>query len=926
MRRAFASVLSLLAATACGADAPDFSKDVQPIFTKYCAGCHNTDDANGEFVLDDFESLMKGGQNGAVLVPGKADASLLIKLVERTAEPAMPPEEEPAPSRKEIAILKAWIEAGAKGPTGDGTPLLSVPKIEPTGPVRRPVYAAAWSPDAEFLAVGRYREVELLGRDRAPLSTIDGLMGKVNVVAFLPEGRLVAAGGVSGLGGEIGVWDILTGEVIWKKSIHRDAVTAGAVSPDGRLIATGSYDQTISVWDAATGEPKATLTGHNSAVFGLAFHPNKPILASASGDRTIKLWATGSGARLDTLTEPTAEQSDIAFSPDGTRLYAGGADNRLRVWSVDSGQAGTTKILISHFAHEAPIVALASSPDGRVIVTASEDATVKFWEANALAQVAAPAAQSDWVAALAISPEGRQIALGTLGGSLELVPLPQAPDSSSSRNTATATQRAPVAAAKPSVAPAATPMPDSVAEAEPNDLPETASTLTLPGVVTGLLNPAEGSSTDADCFRFTVAAGETWIFDTNAARSGSPADTKVDVLHLDGTLVERLRLRAVRDSAINFRPMDAVKPTLRADYWEEMELNEYMYLSGEVGRIFRMPRGPDSDMLLYAVDGRRRTYFDTTPVAHALFEPVYIVEPHPPGTEWPANGLPIFTLPFENDDASEQSFGRDSQLQFTAAAGGDYVVRVRDTRRFGGPDYKYTLTARRPMPDFNVSIVEKDRTIPAGSGQKLTLKVDRTDGFEGPVQIAFANLPDGLSVASPVVIEAGHTEAQSVINASPDAAAATDEAWKAASATATAPVAGRSVTKSVTLPARIVVGEKPKMTVTLLPESESNEIVIRPGQRVRAMLRLNRDGYDDQLNIDLENLPHGVIVDHIGLNGVLIRKGETERQIEFHCADWVEPTQRLIFGVGRGQGDQASNSVLLRVAAEDDDALVRIGE
>ena len=64
----------------------------------------------------------------------------------------------------------------------------------------------------------------------------------------------------------------------------------------------------------------------------------------------------------------------------------------------------------------------------------------------------------------------------------------------------------------------------------------------------------------------------------------------------------------------------------------------------------------------------------TTPVAHALFEAVYIVEPHPPGTALPANGLPVFSLPYENDDDAERKLGRDSKLIFTAPADGDYVV------------------------------------------------------------------------------------------------------------------------------------------------------------------------------------------------------------------------------------------------------------
>ncbi|MBA3314699.1 MAG: hypothetical protein M3552_11130 [Planctomycetota bacterium] len=907
-------------AASASAAPPDFAKDVQPLLTKYCAGCHNAADAadNGAFSLDNFTALMKGGEHGAVIVPGKVDESRIIKLIERADGPAMPPEDEPAPSAAEIAVLKAWIEAGAEGPIGDPAPMLNVPKIEPTAAVRRPVHAAAWSPDGEVLAVGRYQSIELLNRDHKALGVIEGLSGQVNVLAFLPDGKIVAAGGEPGLAGEVTVWNRETRELVWKAQAHRDAVTAGAVSGDGTLIATGSYDQTIIVWDAATGAQKATLTGHNHAVFGLAFHPTKPILASASGDRTIKLWNAATGARLDTLIEPTKEQVAIAFSPDGSRLAAAGADSRIRIWSFTDGAAGGTKIRFSHFAHEGPIVSLAYAADGKLLLTASEDKTVKTWDAASLSQVAEPASQPDWVAAIAAS--GAAVALGRLDGSVVRFPLPAVAEDA----VAAGSSDRPVIAEQPMVPPVETPMPEAIAEVEPNDAPANAVTFTLPGVATGVLQPAESHTEDADYYRFAAKAGEAWIFETNAARSGSPADTKIDVLHADGAPVERVLLRATRDSAINFRGFSSVNPGLRVDFWEEMELNEYMYLSGEVCRIFRMPQGPDSDMQLYSINGQRRSYLDTTPVAHALGEAVYIVTPHAPGTVLPSNGLPVFSLPFESDDDAERKLGRDSKLAFTAPADGEYVVRVRDVRGAGGPEHKYTLTARVPKPDFAVSIAEGERKIAPGGGQRLTLKVDRADGFTGPVRVEFADLPAGLSVSTPVVIEEGHAEAKAVLTAAPDATSPADDAIKAIAITATAAPGGLPTTKPVAAPAKIAVGDAAKIVATLTPVDGATEIVLRPGGIARAMLSIERNGYDGELNFDVENLPHGVIVDHIGLSGVLIRTDEDAREVEFKCANWVSATDRQIFAVGKGQGDPASKPVTLRVVR--DDELAKAGE
>src|SRR5687767_7050612 len=95
---------------------PDFAKEVAPIFAKYCVGCHNADDRESELSLESFADLAQGGSRGAVLIPGRADASLLIRALAGEVEPAMPPEDNARPTDTEVAVLRAWIDAGAKGP------------------------------------------------------------------------------------------------------------------------------------------------------------------------------------------------------------------------------------------------------------------------------------------------------------------------------------------------------------------------------------------------------------------------------------------------------------------------------------------------------------------------------------------------------------------------------------------------------------------------------------------------------------------------------------------------------------------------------------------------------------------------------------------------------------------------------------------
>jgi len=905
-----------------GPAAPDYSREVAPIFQKYCNGCHNAKEAEGGLVLESFPQLMKGGDNGAVVAAGDVEKSKLIRLVEGKDEPAMPPEGNKGPSEKEISLLKAWIVAGAKGPAGKPSEPrgLTTPKIEPKGAVREPVTALAWSSDGKWIAVGRYQRVEILSAaDSKVARVLEGPTGNVNDVGFSADGAfLFAAAGEPGLAGEAVLWSTTDWSRVQTFRGHADCLYAANLSPDGKLLATAGYDQIILVWDAATGKEVRQITGHNGPVFDLAFHPEGRILASASGDRTVKLWDVATGERLDTLNQPAKEQYAVAFSPDGRRIVAGGVDNRIRIWEIrEQGREGTNPIIEAKFAHEAPILKLAYTPDGRSIVSSAEDRTVKIWDAREFAQTNAFAAQSDWTPALAVAPSGDALAVGRLDGTLGMYRLEAGQADASDRPVPVLSSPVPDV-----VKESAADKLSETAETEPNDAVEQATPVSAPGVATGVLAAARDGVPDADLYRFEAKGGESWIVETSASRQKSPADTRIDILDAAGKPVLRYRLRAVRDSYITFRPIDSRQGEVRVENWEEMELNQYLYMEGEVCKIFRMPRGPDSGFAFYVLNGARRCYFDTSGTTHAKDSPIYVVEPYPAGTDLPDNGLPVFPLYYANDDDGDRKLGNDSRVTFTAPADGAYLVRVTDVRGLGGPDFAYSLTIRRPRPDFQVSIGGRDAKVPAGSGQRFACRVDRIDGFDGDVKVEITGVPAGYRATSPIVIQQGHSEAQGVLNAAPDAKSLPAEEWAKVKITASSDIHGETIVKDVEHLGAVELQPKPKVIVTLTAddgaqakpaEGEPVELVIAPGTTITAMLRVERNGFDGDLRFDVDNLPHGVIVDNIGLSGILVRAGESERQIFLTAAGWVPETTRWIHAVTTGEGNQASLPILLTV-------------
>jgi WD40 repeat protein len=463
-------------------------------------------------------------------------------------------------------------------------------------------------------------------------------------------------------------------------------------------------------------------------------------------------------------------------------------------------------------------------------------------------------------------------------------------------------------------------------EKEPNDTPAQATPIPVPSTVCGRIFSDGKAGSDVDLYRFEAKAGQKFIIETDAARRGSPIDTKVEILHADGQPVLYLQLQAVRDSAINFRAIDSGQNEVRIDNWTEMELNQYLYMEGEVCKFFRMPQGPDSGFQFYEAMGKRRDYFDTSGTDHALDSPCYVVEPHLPGEKLQPNGLPVFPLYYANDDDSDRQLGTDSRLHFTAPASGAYLIRVTDNRGRGGPRFFYRLTVREPQPDFSVALGGAAQAINPGTGKEFTLTANRIDGFDEDIRVDITGTPPGFRIATPVVIQAGHSEAKGTINCDTNAVAPTMSEMAQIKVTASALVEGKKVAKpvnsfdkiSLDASARLLVACEPynaAATNFVLRSVTENplEITMAPGEIVPAWIKVSRRGDNDLVTFSAENLPHGVIVDNIGLNGVLIPKDESRRQIFLRAAAWVPETDRLFYVRAAQEGGPTSLPVWLHI-------------
>jgi hypothetical protein len=457
-------------------------------------------------------------------------------------------------------------------------------------------------------------------------------------------------------------------------------------------------------------------------------------------------------------------------------------------------------------------------------------------------------------------------------------------------------------------------------EREPNSDMALAQPLAIPSSVNGRIwTESRGTDDgqhpgDQDLFRFTAIKGQKLVFEVTAQQLGSPLDSIVEVLDGKGRIVPRALVRCLARTEIALNDPDSNRRSIRLLTWNELAINDYLLIGDELLQVGSLPTHPDDDLQLKSYRGVRSALLDTSPRNHSVGEAVYKVSLHAPGTRLEANGMPIFQIDYVNDDGGTRFGGKDSRLHFEAPDEGTYFLRLRDVRGLDGERFAYRLTAREPAPDYSIAFDPRSFNIPRGGRVSVTVTAERKDGFSGPIDVEFTGLPAGLTSA-PGRIPADADTTVLMIATAPDASLDTHKARVRTIEPSPTPyeVAGVAV---LTLVARasidgtIVTREAERVdpldVVALAPRPDlvvtttAERVELAAGGEVTLTVKVERhNGFTARVPISVMNLPHGVRVNDIGLNGVMITEEETSRTVHLVAEPWVQPQSQPIVVVGR---------------------------
>lgn len=201
------------------------------------------------------------------------------------------------------------------------------------------------------------------------------ITGRVNTLAFSPDGKTIATGsGEPSRSGELKLWDAATGALVKEfKNAHSDTVQSVDFSGDGKLLVSGAADRFVKAWTVADAKLVKSFEGHTHQVLGVTLKRDGRIIASAGADNAVKVWSLVTGEVVRTIQGFSKEATSINHVGVGDQFLATGGDGKVRLINEGGGDARTFAGA-SDFMYSG-----AATPDGKVVIAGGQDGILRVW-------------------------------------------------------------------------------------------------------------------------------------------------------------------------------------------------------------------------------------------------------------------------------------------------------------------------------------------------------------------------------------------------------------------------------------------------------------------------------------------------------------------------------------------------------------------
>ncbi len=236
--------------------------------------------------------------------------------------------------------------------------------------------------------------------------------GEVWSLAISPKGKIIASGSNNG---SIDIYDRNTGQIKNSLGKHENVIRSLVFRPETNNLIVGDGDGIIKIWNLETSKLEQQLAGHLGSVWSLAISPDGQTLVSSGEDKTVRIWDLKTGEQTNISFTHSARVFSLAFTPDGQMFASSSADNKIKIWDANNG-----RLLKSLSGHQNAVRSIAITPNGKYLVSGSWDKTVKIWELASGKLISTFEGHENRVVTVAVSKDSQTVFSGAIDNTIKV--------------------------------------------------------------------------------------------------------------------------------------------------------------------------------------------------------------------------------------------------------------------------------------------------------------------------------------------------------------------------------------------------------------------------------------------------------------------------------------------------------------------------